>query len=396
MRKAEFARETRGEEKVLRPWERNTYYADAWFGSIPAVVAASQNNCNLVCVVKTAHRQYPKKFLEEKMKDWPPGSNLVLKSKLHGVNLVAVGYKYSRKKVLCFLYNEGAGTIQPGKPYMAKWKDKFGNTNSKLVPRPDVISRYFSDSNVIDVHNQSRQHDLHLEKNWVTRDGYFRVNTTLFGMCVVDSWKAYKHHTSPRHRHHNIELMDYVSILTKDMLTNQCSRTIHKPPDTFNVREEGDEVGATGVSSGPAVSMLINANNETSVPATERLTQDSSLDATTLAGLTVTNQNQQSKTLPNYMAKPEVNHNLVRTQEWTTESVENLNEDTGEITFKQVKRRKRGVCVYCKLKTSFHCPHCKPPIKSTKFWVCGHDTPKGKLCRLKHDREWLDADLEEN
>ena len=367
------------------------YYADAWFGSVPSVVAAAQNNCNLVCIVKTAHRQYPKKYLEETMKNWPPGSNLVLRSKIHGVNLVAVGYKYSKKKVLCFLYNEGAGTIQPGKPYTAKWKDKYGNTNSKSVPRPDVISRYFADSNVIDVHNQSRQHDLHLEKNWVTRDGFFRVNTTLFGMCVVDSWKAYKHHTSKRHRHHDIELMDYVSILTKDMLSNRCSRAIHLQPDTFNVaRGEEEDRGETRVRSGPNVGMVINANNEGNVPATEGLTQDSfSMGATTTASTGL-------EALLNRVAAPERHHTLVRTHERTTETIEDHDEDTGQVTFRQTQRRKRGVCVYCKAKTSFYCPHCRPPNKFAKFWVCGNDSKQGKVCQLKHDREWLTEEHNEN
>ena len=154
--------------------------------------------------------------------------------------MYAVGHKYCKSKVLCFLYNHGAGTSKPGKPYEAKWKDRHGNTQTKYVPRPDVISRYFEDSNKIDSHNQSRQSDLHLEKNWISRCGFFRLATTLFGITVVDSWMAYKHHISSRHRHHNIDLNNFVSILCKDMLENKCSRLIILPKNSFNLNKACD------------------------------------------------------------------------------------------------------------------------------------------------------------
>ena len=81
--------------------------------------------------------------------------------------------------------------------------------------------------------------------------------------------------------------MDYVSILTKDMLSNRCSRTIHLAPETFNVRTEQD-TGAAGVRRGPAVGMVINADedNSANVPESKKLTQDTSLDTATLADLT--------------------------------------------------------------------------------------------------------------
>ena len=359
MRTAEFAQETlktsacsarlmkytsptwQNAEEVKEPWKRPTYYGDAWFGSVPSVVAAAQNNCNLVCVVKNAHRQYPKKFLEDTMKEWPPGSNLVLQTMLHGVHLYAVGYKYLKGKVLCFLYNKGAGTIQPGKPYVAKWKDRYGNTNSKYVPRPNVVSRYFADLNVIDSHNQSRQYDLHLEKCWVTRCGYFRLATTLFGICVVDSWKAYRHHMNSRHRHYDIGLMDYVSILCKDMLNNKFSRLAALPPDAFNVCMPSDN------ALGPAVGMIVEPEACTAVPENEQITQDSYLDATV---------DKEPEDIP--ARKPEVTHNLIKTNQWTKENVEVEDKDSGEVSYKVVNRRKRGICFFCKKKTAFYCPAC--------------------------------------
>ena len=48
--------------------------------------------------------------------------------------------------------------------------------------------------NAIDHHNQSHQSDLGLEKQWVTKDCYFPLVTTLLGMQAVDCWKMADYH----------------------------------------------------------------------------------------------------------------------------------------------------------------------------------------------------------
>ena len=85
---------------------------------------------------------------------------------------------------LCFQHLPGH--TEEGKPYVAKWKDAHNNTRTRNVPHPDMISKYFGSSNVVDLFNQSRQFDLKLEKHWVTEDGYFRLITSLFGIVVTD------------------------------------------------------------------------------------------------------------------------------------------------------------------------------------------------------------------
>jgi hypothetical protein len=70
-----------------------------------------------------------------------------------------------------------------------KYTDDHGNVCVHLVERPDIISKFFQDSNIIDKDNQSRQFDLALEKTWLTQDPYFRLSSTLIGMIVVNTWK---------------------------------------------------------------------------------------------------------------------------------------------------------------------------------------------------------------
>ena len=130
------------------------------------------------------------------MKNWLVGYHIVLEDNKNGIELIAIGYKYNKRRVICFIATKGSGNTKPGTPYKAKWKDDNGASVLKLIERPDIVSRYFLHSNVIDVGNQSRQFDLKLEKFWVTSCGYFRIITTLFGINVTDAWKAYKFHLS--------------------------------------------------------------------------------------------------------------------------------------------------------------------------------------------------------
>ena len=157
------------------------------------------------------------------MKNWPPGSHIVLETTCDEVPIIACGYKYSKRKVCCFIFAKGAGHTEPGRCYIAKWKDVHGNTMTRDIPRPQVISKYFSESNIIDIFNQGRQFDLCLEKHWVTDDGYFRLVTTLFGIIVTDCWKGYNFHLPVNHRHKGLELEDFARILARDLFENQFS-----------------------------------------------------------------------------------------------------------------------------------------------------------------------------
>jgi hypothetical protein len=113
---------------------------------------------------------------------------------LDGVPLIAIGYKYNKKRVLHFVMSENAGDTTLGEPYQMKFPDQFGNIHIREVSRPDVISRYFQDSNCVDVHNQLRQYALRLEKKWVTTNPYFRLHTTLTGINVVDTFQLASFH----------------------------------------------------------------------------------------------------------------------------------------------------------------------------------------------------------
>ena len=72
------------------------------------------------------------------------------------LELLAIGYKYNKRKVISFIATKGSGNTEPGTPYKSKWRDDNGDNVLKLIEQPDIISRYFLHSNVVDVGNQSR------------------------------------------------------------------------------------------------------------------------------------------------------------------------------------------------------------------------------------------------
>ena len=83
-------------------------------------------------VVKNCHSGYPRAQLEGIMKEWPGGSYVVLVSD----DLVATGYKYNSKKVICFLSSKNFESTKPGKPYEARFVDEFQNQKVRPVLRP--------------------------------------------------------------------------------------------------------------------------------------------------------------------------------------------------------------------------------------------------------------------
>ena len=125
------------------------------------------------------------------MNKWPSGAYLVLECKAPetGVDLVALGYKYNSRKVMCFILTKNAGSTAPGlKPYIAKFPDQHGNVRERRVQRPAILGEYFDSSDVIDSHNHCRQFRLALERLWLTKNPWFRLDCTFIGMTVIDTF----------------------------------------------------------------------------------------------------------------------------------------------------------------------------------------------------------------
>ena len=216
---------TRDNGQQPDPELRNLFLGDSWFASLKTAVAVFEEmDSEFVGPIKNGHKHFPRNYLETTMKDWPPGTHLVLETTVRGNKYYAIGYKYNVRKVLCFISTGGAGHTKPGKPYEAKWLDENGHMASRMIPRPDVLSHYFEHSNQIDKHNHARQSQLAIEKNLVTECGYFRLFCTYLGITVTDAWKLYRHALLDTNENKDISILSFANILTKSLLQNTFRR----------------------------------------------------------------------------------------------------------------------------------------------------------------------------
>ena len=179
------------------------------------------------------------------MKDYPGGTWIVMeeKTEITKANLVCVGYKYNKKKVLTFIMTRGAGSTEEGDPYEARFPNRYGNLCIHHVACPKCISLFFKYSNKVDLHNQSRQFDLALEKKWVTTNPYFRLFTTEVGCTVIDAWKMFKNNhkiagVSPNVVQHT-DILAYEMLEYANQLEERNSQDT-SPPTTVEATSVSD------------------------------------------------------------------------------------------------------------------------------------------------------------
>ena len=126
---------------------------DAWFGSMKAAVALAKEGYKAVLQVKTGNGLFPKKFIEDTLKDAPGGVWIVLEAIHDNVPLIVIGYSYSKRTMLLFVATKNAGSTKKGNPYNMKYTDDWGNVHVHEVDHPDIISNFFEHSNMIGKHN---------------------------------------------------------------------------------------------------------------------------------------------------------------------------------------------------------------------------------------------------
>ena len=85
------------------------------------------------------------------------------------------------------------------------------------------MSLYFSNSNVVDMHNAYSQSNLALEKHWVVTDGFKRLATTIISKTVVDAFLGFKHGIPKKHCLQDMLIQSWVGLLVQEMFNNRFS-----------------------------------------------------------------------------------------------------------------------------------------------------------------------------
>lgn len=170
---------------------------DAWFGSVMSVVELRKRfDVHSTFVVKNNKNYFPMEalylILRARHGRHPAGNWVVMRTRIGGVDLIAIAFAWSKKGVSYFISTCGSTEPSPIL-YESKYEDEWGVPATRLIQRPKIAHFLFDYLPLIDEHNKQRQSLLALEKRWLTKDCWFRLGTTMIGMSIVDFHRWYHH-----------------------------------------------------------------------------------------------------------------------------------------------------------------------------------------------------------
>eukprot|EP00731_Ephydatia_muelleri_P003545 Em0001g3545a len=177
--------------RLSEPWHGTgrIIVADSAFSSVTTAIELKKCGLLFTGVVKTASREFPKEYLNDACTYRHEGDHICLTTIIDNCNLIALGWK--DKTIKSFVST--CGTTQPGEPHKKHRYSKEGDIITTEIPRPQLVSQYFSASSKIDVHNHLRQGLLNIEDAWGTQTWWHRLAATFVGITVIDAMLAYNY-----------------------------------------------------------------------------------------------------------------------------------------------------------------------------------------------------------
>ena len=97
--------------------------------------------------------------------------------------------------------------------YLSYFEDDEG---SKEISRSELVHLLYDCPLLIDEHSMQRQKILSLERKWPTRNCWFRLLTTLLGMCIVDMHQLY--HNLGNEKYNEIDILEYSDMICKKLM----------------------------------------------------------------------------------------------------------------------------------------------------------------------------------
>ena len=193
--------------RLAKPWAHSgrLVVGDSAFASVAASIACADMGLHFTGVVKTATRQFPKKYLESVALPDRGDQHVVISNPSSTCRLIGVAWNGGKKRKT--LVSTCGVTTSASKPHTRTVYRNLGDGTSgkkeRSTPWPDLVSTYFTTANASDVHNHYRQGSLALEEIWITQTWWHRVLATVFGICEVDAYLVYrKFFPGPDHLSH--------------------------------------------------------------------------------------------------------------------------------------------------------------------------------------------------
>jgi hypothetical protein len=200
---------------------------DSWFGSTTtAVEVMNKFGVHSSWIIKQNQVWFPMKplfaVLKARYKDRPAGHWVTFQTKISGVDIIALAYAWSQRRI-SFILSTCGSTRPAEKMYMSYFEDDYGNVGSKEISRPELAHLLYDYLPLIDEHNKQRQKILGLERKWPTRNCWFRLLTTLMGMCIVDMHRLYR---NVRNEHYlDMDILEFSDLLCKKLTVRSRRQT---------------------------------------------------------------------------------------------------------------------------------------------------------------------------
>jgi len=232
--------------------------ADSFFASVTTATKLMSAGLRFIGVVKTATKQYPMQYLGNvELHDGKGDMEGVLSSGANNSKLLAFVWVDRDRRY----FIATAGSLAPGTPIERSRMtqvDKEPNAEPTKVDiyidQPEAADLYYSACGKIDQHNRHRQASLMLEKKLITRNWNVRVNQTLFGMSVVDSFLLMQGCQG-----NWLVQRLYYELLAQDLIDNQYDTIGLRPRN----KRKADDDASTAASSLPSKEQHLTAPTPT-------------------------------------------------------------------------------------------------------------------------------------
>jgi hypothetical protein len=183
--------------ELVRPWANSDrlVVADSYFASVTTAIYLKKNaGLRFIGVVKTATKGYPMQYLSNVPLLGGKGDQKGLLSTDTESGTTLLAFVWVDRDRRYFIAT--AGSLAKGRPIQrVKWTQVDRDTPNAeparvgiSIDQPEAAELYYAASGKIDQHNRHRQASLMLETKLKTMNWHMRLNLTVFGMCVVDSF----------------------------------------------------------------------------------------------------------------------------------------------------------------------------------------------------------------
>ena len=205
---------------LVEPWydSGRVICADSYFASVSTAVETARLGLRFIGVVKTATRQFPKAYLSSLPLD-SRGAWKGVKTTIDETDLYAFVWVDRERRY--FISN--TSSLRHGQPIERSRLRQMEPTETNAEPlqhtfsidQPLATQLYYDTCGKIDLHNRRRHDTLRLEKKLEVKDWSKRVNLSILGMTIVDSFLLYSQLVDQDEKE-----PDFYTLLAEELIDN--------------------------------------------------------------------------------------------------------------------------------------------------------------------------------